>query len=167
MDEQDNKDPDIISITDDDLAAADQTIKSSNDFFSNPNPKPARPTALVDVICVTTKRKFAAYFEQPKPNSWVLMQYIDDSVIGAPQYVRTTSSQHDLISGEIDWGLCGTKLFCPYCQSPDLIKCGNCHTMSCHVDTKKDNTFHCPSCGNSGTISGTISSLDGSSGKKR
>ncbi len=157
-----------ITITDADLSKVDEQMKSAKDFFANPNPRLLKPTALVDVICTKTKRTFAAYFEQPKPNSWILVEYIDDTVINSPQYGRTATIQADLIKDNVDWSACGTKLRCPYCGALALVKCGKCNTLSCHPDGKPGSSFHCPHCGKNDKLSNDyIKTLDGSSGKKR
>lgn len=46
---------------------------------------------------------------------------------------------------------------CPYCGSDGFVRCGRCCELSCHDDTWE--IFHCPRCGNSGRITGTIDSL--------
>jgi len=158
--------PDII-ITDADLDAAEKSLKAAEDFFANPQPRPVKPNALVDVLCTKTKRKFAAYFEQDKPRSWILVEFIDDSIIGSPQVGRTVTIQPDLVKGNVDWSSIGTKLRCPYCQAKSLVKCGRCGKLSCHPDGQQGSSFHCPLCGEKGKLSGFIQAMDGSSGKKR
>lgn len=167
MENTDPNKPDIV-ITDSDLVAAEEKLKAAKNFFANPDPRPARPTALVDIVCTKTNRKFAAYFEQSKPNSWVLVAYIDDTVISSQQYGRAATIQTNLVQGNVDWSACGTKLRCPYCQALSLVKCGKCNNLSCHPDGKPGSSFHCPHCGQDAQLSNDyIKTLDGSSGKKR
>lgn len=166
MTDPDPNKPDII-ITEADLAAADERQKVTKDFFANPHPRPARPNALVDVMCTKAKRKFAAYFEQEKPKSWILVEFIDDNIIGSPQVGQTVTIRPDLVQGNVDWSAIGTKLRCPYCQAKSLVKCGRCGKLSCHPDGQQGSSFHCPLCGERGKLSGFIQAMDGSSGKKR
>lgn len=48
---------------------------------------------------------------------------------------------------------------CPYCGADNFVRCGRCHELSCHDDTWQ--MFHCPRCGNSGPVMGTIDGLSG------
>jgi predicted RNA-binding Zn-ribbon protein involved in translation (DUF1610 family) len=48
---------------------------------------------------------------------------------------------------------------CPHCGADNFVRCGRCRELSCY-DTSWE-IFHCPRCGNSGRITGTIDSVSG------
>jgi hypothetical protein len=48
---------------------------------------------------------------------------------------------------------------CPYCGADNFVHCGRCKELSCYDSSWE--VFHCPRCGNSGRVTGTIDSLSG------
>jgi hypothetical protein len=48
---------------------------------------------------------------------------------------------------------------CPHCGADNFVRCGRCQELSCY-DTSWE-IFHCPRCGNSGQVTGTIDSVSG------
>lgn len=41
---------------------------------------------------------------------------------------------------------------CPYCGDTAWVKCARCGKLSCFPDTSTPPMFHCPHCGNTGSI---------------
>jgi predicted RNA-binding Zn-ribbon protein involved in translation (DUF1610 family) len=56
----------------------------------------------------------------------------------------------------------GPQYKCPWCGNTEIVKCGNCHEITCWEDNNLN--FHCIRCGISDTISGHITSVKGDSG---
>jgi hypothetical protein len=48
---------------------------------------------------------------------------------------------------------------CPHCGADDFVRCGHCHELGCWDSTWE--VFHCPRCGRSGPVEGTIDGLSG------
>lgn len=46
---------------------------------------------------------------------------------------------------------------CPICGNKDIVRCNTCHHITCYDGTGK---FQCAYCGNSGTVSGTMQSVE-------
>lgn len=52
----------------------------------------------------------------------------------------------------------GPQYKCPWCGNNDFVRCGNCGKITCHPSGYT--SFTCAYCGNSGKITGTITSDD-------
>jgi len=160
--------PDIV-ITNADLDAVDQNAQRIGDFFTNPQPKPAEPTALVEAKCSRTGRDYYIVFEQTQtePKVWV----VRESRAGTPTLSQTQAPgaqpRVNMPSGNIDWsGFATDTGKCPHCSAYSIFLCG-CGKVSCHPDGLQGSPSICHWCGARGILSGAIQSLAGRSGKDK
>ena len=71
---------------------------------------------------------------------------------------ETPTSEKELKKLDLKAGLFASRTYhCPACGNKDIVRCGKCHRITCY---DKSGLFQCGYCGNSGTVSGTMDSVD-------
>lgn len=76
----------------------------------------------------------------------------------APNHYASTSRSSGLKTLDLSNGLVTGKTYhCPVCGSKDIVRCGKCHRITCYDGKGK---FKCAYCGNSGSVSGTMQSVE-------
>ena len=109
-----------------------------------------RVAAFVRFTCSTDALPCVGRFEHTAPTAWAL-------VAASPQRPGTPAT------AGVSHGLEGVFMVgagyggCPRCRAPGFVKCGVCAELGCWDSSWV--LFSCPVCGNSGPVSGDISSL--------
>lgn len=145
------------------------SLQSQNmaDFFSDPQPRPLRSTALVETKCSRTANQYYLVFEKSGDGTtWVVCYSLEGqiSVISSDSQAGI-SVRSKLVGGKIDWKALSSEGKCPYCALTSVVKCGRCKRLSCQPGGEQGRPFHCPWCGTQGKVTGTIKSLDATEGK--
>lgn len=135
----------------------------------------------VKMHCSSGRGDFIAIFEETNPEKWVAMEAklipppqkqsflerVGNFISSSGQSFGSQGSYTPFITQsqvQMKGSFYNGDMKCPFCGKNSFVKCGRCGELSCH--RSGDNSFKCP-CGNSGTISGTISDMEGQTNNER
>lgn len=106
------------------------------------------------VQCINTHRTFYARYDFAYDGVWVLSYGLKEVPSDAGSSGISGTAKVDISNSRT-----GPQYKCPYCGNRDFVRCGKCRALTCW--NGKGN-FTCDACGNHGSVSGTIDSLEGS-----
>jgi hypothetical protein len=108
-----------------------------------------RPTLFISLVCCHTRNPGVGRFV------WTGSYY---SLVGAsrqrPGSVVPDEGQEQI---EAEFTTAPDYQGCPGCGAGGFVRCGRCLRLACWEDSWE--IFHCPRCGNSGPVTGTIDRL--------
>lgn len=112
---------------------------------------------FMDIYCTKTRQRFHQRYDFAADDMWALTYGIKDE-----EFSRMAASDSTR-KRKVDFSnfRFGPQYKCPYCGNNDFVRCGVCQKLTCQDGSE---LFECAYCGNSGSILGTIDSLEGSKG---
>lgn len=106
------------------------------------------------VKCVNTHRTFYARYDFAYDGVWVLSYGLKEMPVDT-----TSAGEGGTAKVDISKSRTGPQYKCPHCGNKDFVRCGKCRSLTCWNGR---GNFTCDHCGNHGTVSGTIDSMEGS-----
>lgn len=112
---------------------------------------------FMEIWCEKTRQLFHQRYDFAADDRWALTYGIKDS-----EFVHISASQQEG-KKKVNFSnlRTGPQYKCPYCGNENFVKCGACEKLTCYSG---DGEFECVSCGNTGKVTGTINSLEGTRG---
>ena len=110
---------------------------------------------FMDAVCGKTRKPFILRFDVGADDKWVLTYGLTTVPSGSGE---GSKRKVDLTNFRF-----GPQYKCPYCGQDGLVQCGCGRGLSCKSSHSDD--FVCGHCGKSGTVNGSIDSLEGKSGR--
>lgn len=112
---------------------------------------------FLEAKCSNTHNTFYIRFDKAAGGTWCQTYGVK-----AVPYNANGSSTYNKMQIDISETDIGPQYRCPYCGNESYVRCGRCGNITCKPTGVK--TFTCAHCGNSGTIGGVITKIDGKSG---
>lgn len=108
-----------------------------------------RQALFISLVCSHTRNPSVGRFV------WTGSGYA--LVAASPQRPGSTTPDEGRGQIEAEFGTAADYPGCPGCGASGFVRCGQCTKLACWESSWE--VFHCPRCGNSGRVTGTIDRL--------
>lgn len=108
---------------------------------------------FLPINCIGVHRTFYARYDFSYDGVWVLTYGLRTMPTDTPG----ESSESDFAKIDLSNSRTGPQYRCPHCGNTEYVRCGACGKLTCYSG---HGDFVCDHCGNRGSVSGHIDSLE-------